>query len=88
MTWVEEESCGVGDFCRLESSLSVFFKVEFERIGIERDLSHYTEEILFLKSQVEDMQRDLETLHQSNQTILASHRHLQIQAKNLHASRL
>ncbi|KEP67688.1 UNVERIFIED_CONTAM: EF hand domain-containing protein [Hammondia hammondi] len=63
-------------------------KIEFERIGIERDLSHYVEELLFLRGQVDDMQRDIDALHQANQTLVATHRHQQIQAQNLHATRL
>ncbi|PFH35028.1 EF hand domain-containing protein [Besnoitia besnoiti] len=63
-------------------------KIEFERLGIERDLAHYMEELLFLRGQVDDMQRDIDSLHQTNQTLLAAHRHQQIQAQNLHATRL
>ncbi|CBZ54127.1 conserved hypothetical protein [Neospora caninum Liverpool] len=63
-------------------------KIEFERIGIERDLSHYVEELLFLRGQVDDMQKDIDALHQANQTLIAAHRHQQIQAQNLHATRL
>ncbi|XP_058515692.1 coiled-coil domain-containing protein 96-like, partial [Ochotona princeps] len=63
-------------------------QVELQRVSVQRDLSHYMEEILFLKQQTEDMQKDIDVLQQANQTLVAAVKQQVLQGQNLHAARV